>query len=181
MVEVYTKVVIASFGFVAPSFTILISIFLEGIERQRKKYEEEIVQTNRLIKEAVANADTTDDSISKTIKKSNERLRKQKKSATRRLNLLNPKRQVVRVFLILGLSILFIILYYWAKEFFCNKIWVSTVCIVSSIVVFIYSWYILWQLFCTIIETKTELINVKKEKASVPKINKTSIDSSNEE
>ncbi len=159
VIEIYIKIIIAVFGFVAPSFTLLISIYIEGIEKKRIKQEEEIKQLERLIKNNLANNSAD---LEGEMKSNLKQLEVKKRESTHELNLLNPKRQVIRMFLPLLFSLICIILYYVERSniyTYLNVFSIKCITISISVMFFSYALFVLWQLFDLIIETKKSLIS----------------------
>lgn len=161
VIEVYIKIVIATFGFIAPSFTLLISIFIEGIEKKRIKHEEELKQLEALIQGKIQAAGNLETAMKDNLKQ----LQNKKKESTKELNLLNPRRQVKRLFIPLLCALFFIGLYHIERSKYfpeCNTFVIKLFTLIPSGIFFSYAFYVLWQLFCLIIETKKNLISESK-------------------
>ena len=93
-----------------------------------------------------------------SIEDDNKTIKNLIKKNEREINLLNPKRQVVRLFGGLLASIFLICFYYFQHSHFCTfkyeAIRINT--IILSALIFVYCLWVLWQVFCTIIEAKLE-------------------------
>lgn len=172
IVDIYVKIIIALFGFVAPSFALLISIFIEGIEKKRIKQEEEIKQLETLISKDINNPSS---GLESAMKSSLKKLTRQKKKSTAELNLLNPKRQVTRMFLPLLLSLGCISIYYFEKSGMypdIDSFYIKLITILISTLPLSYATFVLWQLFGLIIDTKKALITEKEAVVLQPSDNK---------
>lgn len=156
IVDLYSRIVIGVFGFVAPAITLLIGVFADGIDLHRKKKVDKVKHLDDMmqdshnkIKEHSKNKDTNLLQILR-------RHGKQKDTLKREINLLSPKRQVIRVFgsLILSLTMIAVyevlVIYNFNSSFFTLKALV----LASSLSLFTYSLFCLWQIFCIIIDLK---------------------------
>lgn len=139
LIDLYAKMIIGTFTFIGPSFTLLNSLFFNHLERNSERAKERLQSLTKLadpmkpIQELVAH----------------------NKRAT---NLLNPKRQVVRLFGSLLLALIFIAFYYFQSTEYCNfkSIYVKGLALGSSGICYIYALICLWQVFCVIIDSKVE-------------------------
>jgi hypothetical protein len=163
IIDIYTKIVVATFGFIGPSFTLLISIFIEAIEMARIKHEQQLKTINSLTR---GNINDPDKDIEKEMKSSLVELKKQKVKIQRDLNLLNPKRQIRRVFIPLILSLVFIGLYYFQHTTYCpieNTFCAKLVWLLASGLLFLYCLFVLYQILYMVIESKQALIKEKTD------------------
>jgi len=83
--------------------------------------------------------------------------------------LLDPKRQVIRLFLSLFLAIAFVLFYYFQKsDYWPAKLMAIKVfriaALSTSVLCFCYCLRVLWQIFCTIIQIKKEEITQPSQK-----------------
>lgn len=156
IISIYSKLLISILSFIAPAMTLLINVFLEGVEKIKARNEEKIKQIEEIIKINVQNC--TGD-FEKTIKDSLNSLKKQKSTAEKQLRLLNPKRQVFRLFIPLIFALLLVLCYIFIKEYVksINYPSVRIICLMLSGICFVYGLYVLYQLFCIVIETKRVL------------------------
>ncbi|KRB55908.1 hypothetical protein [Flavobacterium sp. Root186] len=166
IIEIYSKIVVATFGFIGPSFTLLISIFIDAIEKARIKNDQQLETIKSLYDDAyVKNKDNIEEEMTKIIKEN----KKHKKQIIKESNLLNPKRQIKRVFIPLILSLFFISLYYFARTNYCLLdlpfiIVLKCVAIIISGICFSYCLFALWQILNMVIEAKQILIKDKNDK-----------------
>jgi hypothetical protein len=167
-IDLYAKIVIATFSFIGPSFTLLIPLFYDAIQKSRSKHEAVLRNLQLITTQNLANSTNFADEISqgsKALKKLVERNK-------RELNLLNPKRQVRRLFSSLFISVLGVGFYYFQhSHFWLDYYWdLKIISIAVSGLSFVYCINVLWQLFCTIIRIKTEDETVKSRKVSLQQV-----------
>ncbi|WP_017496140.1 hypothetical protein [Flavobacterium sp. WG21] len=167
IIEIYSKIVVATFGFIGPSFTLLISIFIDAIEKARIKNEHELETIKSYYNDLYLKKGVDD--IEKEMKDIIKKNEKRKKQVIRELNLLNPKRQIKRVFIPLILSLVFISVYYFARTNYCQLdlpfvIILKCLAIIISGICFGYSLFALWQILNMVIEAKQILIKDKNDK-----------------
>lgn len=148
--------IIAVLGFVAPAITLLIGIFTDGIDKHRKRNVDKVRHLDDLMsqshKKIIAQNKDSSDSVLETFKKHHV----QKMKAQRNINLLSPKRQVVRIFGSLILSIMMILVYtvFRLPNFHSDMFLYKLISIIFSVIFFGYSVFCLWQIFCIIIDLK---------------------------
>lgn len=183
-IDLYAKLVIGTFSFIGPSFTLLISLFFPALQKSREKHNSQIKNLKLLIQAKMANSNN----LALDIKVANDIVIRKIDENKRELNLLSPKRQVRRLFFSLLSAILFIGLYYFQHSHFwtydcqaftigCQTIRIATIAL--SGISFCYTLLVLWQIFCTIIRIKSEEEEIKpsrnvplKPKSSVSKPSK---------
>lgn len=143
--DLYGKMLIGTFSFIGPSFTLLIGFFYRAIEKSRIRHHAQIKNMNELL---------ATEASEKGIKELRKLLNKNEKE----LNLLRPKRQLLRWAACLGLSITFLEFYYFQHSHFwkVDSMLIKILSVALSITFFIFCIFILWQLFCTIIKCKLE-------------------------
>ena len=144
LVDLYAKLLIGTFSFIGPSFTLFIGLFYGQLERLLKEYD---TQLKTFLK--IAEVEPIKDAIKK--------IEKAKKTHS-------PTRQVKRVFIPLLLSIFFICFYYFQHSHFwtLKYEWIRISTISVSVTLFLYSILGLWQIFCIIIEAKKSEEESKK-------------------
>lgn len=145
LIDLYAKLVIGTFTFIGPSFTLLISLFSRQVDKSKVKHNERLRNLAKL-------------------DNPNAELQKQIKKNIRITNLLNPKRQVVRLFGSLLASLMGIFFYYFQHSHFWDyrsQQWRIGALLVSALL-FLYCLFTLWQLFCIIITAKLEEEEEKK-------------------
>ena len=148
--------IIAVLGFVAPAITLLIGVFADGIDKHRKRNVEQVKHLDNLMSQS--HKQIEEQSVSKT-HTFLESLRKhsiQKSKAQRNINLLSPKRQVIRVFGSLILSIILILVYYILRlpNVKIDMRLYQSISLGCSFFFFGYSIFCLWQIFSIIIDLK---------------------------
>ena len=154
VVDLYSKLVIGMFSFMGPSFTLLIPLFYKGTKFSKQKHADKL----RNLKEVIAGL-LLDNSFPRKVEETIADLKKKVRINETELNLLNPKRQVVRIFGSLLLAILFIGFYHFqgfaflvVQKFFSKRFHTLS----FSVLCLGYTIRVLWQVFCIIIETKIE-------------------------
>lgn len=137
LVDLYAKLLIGTFTFIGPSFTLLISLFQGHFERVKKRHEDR--------RETWVKTGSSDKIILKEIKKNR-----------RELERLDPKRQVQLVYGSLLFSIILIGFYYFQHTHFWkyNFQWIRITTICFSLTLFLICLSILWVVFGTIIAAK---------------------------
>lgn len=162
IVEIYIRMIMAVFGFVAPSFTLLLSIFFEGIEASRKKHKEQIQRMDKLIKESIQDKSGT--GLAKAVKESNYQYEKQRKETQAELNLLNPRRQIRRIFIPLMGALICVGGYHLERmPQIKTPEWVKAFSLAASLLLFLYVLIVLWQLFSVIIQIKESAGSEKRK------------------
>lgn len=153
-VDLYAKLVIGTFSFIGPSFTLLIPLFYAAIEKFREKHESQIKNLQKIIQDSMLK----EGNFVQQIEVGSKFLKAKVKANKKELNLLDPKRQIRRLFRSLFGAILLIIFYYFQKSHFWpyNYQAIRVTSIALSILSFLYCLHVLWQIFCTIIKAKSE-------------------------
>jgi len=153
-IDLYAKLVIGTFSFIGPSFTLLISIFYKALEKSKIKHQEQLLN--------LALASSSNQNIKKLIKENEKEIER-----------LDPKKQVKLLFGGLLLSLGLICFYYFQHSNFWHlqHQWIRIVSIVLSFACFCHSLLVLWQIFCTIILAKSDLEAQSTEK-KYPKLKK---------
>jgi len=164
IIDIYSKIVVATFGFIGPSFTLLISIFIEAIEKARIKNDQQLSTIETLYDDLYNQKEGKD--MEKEMKLILKKNSSYKKEIIKESNLLNPKRQIKRVFLPLIVSLFFISLFYLQKTIYC-PIKVNSlskgITLLLSLVSFSYCLFVLWQILNMVIEAKQALIKDKTD------------------
>ena len=156
IIDLYSRIVIGILGFVAPAITLLIGVFADGIDLHRKKKVDKVRHLDDMMQNGhnKIKGQTKDKSshLIQTIRKHG----KQKSTLQREINLLSPKRQVIRVFGSLILSLVLVALYdiLVVYNFPCGFFTLKAFALATSLSLFIYSLFCLWQIFCIIIDLK---------------------------
>ena len=173
-IDTYVKILIALISFVAPMMVLLLSIFSEAIVNVKDKYETEQKNIRNVIANQVSKRDDYTDDIEKFISKSLRKLRWSKLKNNYRLNLLKPKRQVIKIFSGLALSIGLIMFDMIIKDKSFNMYHhkLSEWLIFSSFFIFIVVITFFMQLGWAIINAKSVILDDKK----TPKIFQEKVD-----
>jgi type VI protein secretion system component VasK len=84
------------------------------------------------------------------------------------INLLKPKRQVIRLFGVLLLALILIGFYYFQHSHFWpyKYEWIRITTILASVALYSYSVLVLWQVFCIIISAKLKEEEENKQKGT---------------
>lgn len=151
VIEIYIKIIIATFSFIAPSMMFFLGIFAKGSARQRKRNTEIIESVKKqILNPSISDEGNDDDKISDK-EKNIKNLKKLQKKAERDNNLLKPKRQVLRIFLPLILSAIFVSCYYICK---CSHfprqgevIYFKLVSLILSVLAFSYALFSIGQVY----------------------------------
>jgi heme/copper-type cytochrome/quinol oxidase subunit 3 len=150
----YANLVIAMITFVAPIMLFLLSIFSHGIVVVKKKADEEKRQIQTLLTFQLTQQGSTD--VNTVVGKSYKSLRDNEEIINKKLNLLNPKRQIVRTFSFLFSSLTLIMgdMLLKDKAWKVYSHWGSVSLILGSFLSLAYALYILHQVGWEIIDTK---------------------------
>ena len=156
IVDLYSRIVIGVFGFVAPAITLLIGVFANGIDSHRKKKVDKVKHLDDMMQDSHNKIQGHPKNNDLTLLQLLRKHGKQKNTLKREINLLSPKRQVIRVFgsLILSLTLIAVydvlVIYNFNNGIFTLK----GVVLATSLSLFTYSLFCLWQIFCIIIDLK---------------------------
>lgn len=153
IVELYTRLVIATFGFIGPSFSLLMLLFYSAIENAQSRSK---VQT-RMVQYLID--DNYDDKKMSELGTLLKRLKKEVRQ-------LRPEYQILRLMTGLFTAIFFIGLYYFlrAEIFLTDGRCLKEGALFFSCIGFLFSLKVLWELFCIIIKAKEEGQKIKREK-----------------
>jgi hypothetical protein len=160
-IDLYGRLLIAIFSFVAPAMTLLIGLFGGGLSRYRKRNEEISKQLENLILIKPNDVQGVDNKQKiEGLKASISLLEKQKKVADKDERLLSGKRQVIRIFIPLILSTLFLTNYYVLRSSYLQMVetfWYKLITLSLSLTCLVFTLLVVRQVFNKIIEVK-ELI-----------------------
>ena len=164
VVDLYAKLVIATFSFMGPSFTLLIPLFYKAIQFSKRKHESRLKFLTEIIK---LNADGGD---VKRITSASDELKQLDKKNKKELKEFNPKLQAKKIFIGLIISIIMIEGYYFQGSHFIKvrSAWIDVCLLIISLLSFTYSITILWQVFCTIIQAKMDEQELDFERKNTP-------------
>ena len=169
--QLFGYLILTVLAIVVPIFSVLLSIFQEGVSKLSEQYENQKSQSEKNLKkqwEKQTKLKKTDEKelekeINKRLKKIKQVIKKiksDKKTAKTKLVYLNPKKQMARLFVILLFSFLGVVLASLIK----NDIYFTILSILISVMLFIFVLIILWKLLGIIIEVK-KVIDEEKRKA----------------
>ena len=162
--DIYIKLVIAIISFIAPLIIYLLSVNSDGIVIVREKANEEKRQLEEILRGQM-NSGNLFDGI---IEESNKAIKKTNKNITRKSNLLNPKWQILRIFLSLFFALAFLMLHILVKDKDCfmynSSRHLSIFLLIASFVCELGGILILRQVAWAVIETKEEVAKKNREK-----------------
>ena len=154
IIDLYSRVIIGVLGFVAPAITLLIGVFADGIDLHRKKKVDKVKHLNFIMQDSHNKIKGQSREKTSHLRQSIRKNDEQKSTLQKEINLLSPKRQVIRVFGSLTLSLILILVYDLLVMYnFSNGIFTFKAAVLAtSVMVFSYSLFCLWQIFCIIID-----------------------------
>lgn len=167
--QLFGYLILTVLAIVAPIFIVLLSIFQEGVSKLSEQYENIKSKSERnLIKQwekqtKLKESDKVEEMIKekmKEIKKVIKKITSEKKTAKAKLVYLEPKQQMVRLFVILLISFIGVVLAILIKTDISFTVLISLV----SVMLFILALIILWKLLGIIIEVKKIIDEEKREK-----------------
>jgi len=152
--KLYAGLVLAYLGIVAPLFVILLSIFREGSRQLADQYEKEKTATEQNIREQLQK-DIKIEDIATALRK----LRQNKRKAASRLKYLNPKEQLIRLFLPPLISFFALSAFFFPSV----NVWGFKVLLLSvSICAFLYAIYELSMLLSVTVEAIEKIDDEKR-------------------
>lgn len=113
IINIYTKLIIAIISFIAPLIIYLLSIFNEGLAYLKEESETELQQLDKIVKEHLQ---TEGIIIHKIINDFDLIYKKHELKLADQKNLLNPKRQIKRIFSVLFIALSFLLVYQLADK-----------------------------------------------------------------
>lgn len=164
-IEIYIKLVIAIVSFIAPLIVALLSVFSDGVGVMREKINAKTQGIARLLHDQTKGGGHFDnDQVNKSTKALTEAQGENQTIG----NLLNPKRQIKRVFIPLIGSLFFIMLSKLneASLVITYRDWVYIVLLSLSFVCTVLSILVLKQIAWKVIETKDEISRREKQKTA---------------
>lgn len=153
-IELFGYLILTVLGFVLPIVAILLSVFQEGISKLAKQYQAEVSQSEENLK-TIAKAEKTDlAAIQQSIKK----LESTKKRAITKLSYLNPRKQIIRLFIPLVFAFLGVV----ATAILIGTNFYYGLFLLLSLTGFVYALIVLWNLIGIIVEVRGILDAGKK-------------------
>lgn len=140
----------------APAITLLIGVFADGIDLHRKKKVDKVRHLNFMMQDSHNKIKGQSREKTSHLRQSIRKNDEQKSTLQKEINLLSPKRQVIRVFGSLTLSLALIVVYdlFVIYHFSNGFLSLKTAILTTSVISFSYSLFCLWQIFCIIIDLK---------------------------
>ena len=156
LLDIYAKLVIAVVSFIAPLIVYLLSVSSDGIAIVREQATEQSNQLQQLLKIQISESKQFSSTMMKV---STQMLKELEKSTSRKSNLLNPKRQIIRIFSTLLGSLLFLMLYQLLKdpyfELYSHNMEIGI--LIASFICFALGVIVLKQVAWNSIETKKDI------------------------
>jgi VIT1/CCC1 family predicted Fe2+/Mn2+ transporter len=138
VIDLYCKILIGTFSFIGPSFTILIGLFQPAIQRSRERLSAQTDNMSRLLLDKK--------SLSEMLNTNMQLIALQSRN-NKSLRLLSPQRQIIRLAFYLGGALFFVAFYHFLHSacwIFDNIQW-KIGAMVLSLILFILSLLVLWQ------------------------------------
>lgn len=157
-IQLFGFLILTFLGIVSPILVILLSMFREGISQLTIQYENEKSQSENNIKEQLKKIVEAGKTDVEEIEQSLNKLKAIKKTAETKLSYLNPKEQILRLYMPFLISFLAVILAILIK----TNIYYVGLFIAISLICFVYSMVVLWKLLGIIIEVKKTIDDDKR-------------------
>ena len=155
--DIYSRLIIAFISFTAPLITFLLSVTSNDI----LKFKQKSLEKKRQILKVLEMPNTLYNNDNAALKLYNENIKKLMADdtlLTKKLNLLNPKRQILRLFISLLFSLGFLMIYKIVKDksFCIYSHWLAVTLLVMSLVCLIFSLFVFQQVAWATIDAKTD-------------------------
>jgi len=177
IMKLFGYLVLTMLGFIIPVVGFLIPFYQDGIKKLAEQYESKKNRISETIKkhtddiEKLEKMDENTNNIEKKIKdiqnlikkfntdqkKSHKKFNKDQKKSHKKIKSLNPKTQVIKLFVPLFISFLCILIYFLLIE----NIIFSYILISCSVILFFYTLFIFWKLILIIIEVSIKTKDIK--------------------
>lgn len=165
-VDIYIKLVVALLSFTTPVIVYLLSVSSEGVEILKKRRDEQSNQVSKILRLSLNEGDTAKDKdiLNRHLKE----LRTIEINNNKQIQLLNPKKQITRIFGSLFTSLLLVTCSkcFLDSNFYFNNQLAGTLCGILSLASFCYSIVFLRDVSRAIIEIKEIMATEKVEKYS---------------
>lgn len=153
-IELFGYLILTVLGFVLPVVAILLSIYHEGLSKLAQQYKTEVSQSEENLK-TIAKAKKTDlEALQQSIKE----LESTKRKARNKLSYLNPRKQIIRLFIPLVLAFLAVVV---TSILIGTNLYYSLFLLIS-LTGFVYALIVLWNLINIIVEVKGTIDAEKK-------------------
>lgn len=170
VIEIYTKLIVAIISFIAPLIIHLLSMFSEAVFNIKRLADNELKQLNELTQKQIQNPGNGN-SMQDIIQKSNSQYKEREHKLKQRLDVLDPKKQIKKIFPTLFFSLVFIGLYYLANSQIWHKEYNDQICwllILLSVIFACLGISFLKKVAWTVIEIKEEIAQELNKNKEVP-------------
>jgi len=145
-IELSGYLILSILGFVLPVAAILLSIYHEGLSKLAQRYKTEVFQSEENLK-TIAKAEKTDlEALQQSIKQ----LEATKRKARNKLSYLNPRKQIIRLFIPLVLAFLAVVV---TSILIGTSLYYGLILLIS-LTGFVYALIVLWNLIGIIVEVR---------------------------
>jgi len=161
--SLYSFLILSLIGFVSPILILLLSVFSTGASIVQKKSEDEKEQAEANLRDSMDKKDSKEDVNIKNIDESLKKLKKTKRRAAVTLFYINPRLQIIFIFIPLLISF-FLILYASTLIILSDLFYLI---ILLSVLLLLYVFYSLWKIFSLIIIVRQAEHTQELERQSV--------------
>ncbi|MCH8304552.1 MAG: hypothetical protein IIB94_05415 [Candidatus Marinimicrobia bacterium] len=161
--SLYALLILSLIGFVSPILILLLSVFSTGASIVQKKSEDEKEQAEANLKDSMDKKDSKEDVNIKNIDKSLKKLKKTKRRAAVTLFYINPRLQIIFIFIPLLIS--FSLVLYASILIILSGLFYLV--ILLSILLLLYVFYSLWKISSLIIIVRQAEHTQELERQSV--------------
>jgi len=158
-IQLFGYLIITFLGVLAPILVILLSMFREGVLKLTTQYESERSQSEGNIKKQLKKLGDAEKTDVEKIEHSLNELKVIKKTAQTKLSYLDPKMQILRLFMPLLISFLGVIFAILTQV----NIYYVGLSIAVSLICFTYVMVVLWKLLGIMIEVRKTIDDDKKD------------------
>ncbi|MCK4827828.1 hypothetical protein KA005_69510 [bacterium] len=154
-IQLFGYLILTILGFVLPIVAILLSVYQEGMSKLAQQYKEEVSQSEENLK-TIAKSSKTDLAA---IQQSINELESIKKKARIKLSYLNPRGQIIRLFIPLVFAFLGVV----ATSILIGTSFYYSLFLLLSLAGFVYALIVLWKLVGIITEVRRIIDADKKD------------------
>jgi len=160
VIQLFGRLILSFLSIIAPVIIILLSMFRGGATKLTAQYENEKAKSEKNIKEQLRKMGEADKTDRIEIKEGLRELERIEKTAKKQLNYLNPKVQILQLFVPLILSFLCIAfaLFFKQYDYFLQAF------AALALIAFCRTLFVLWKLLGIIIEVKKTTDDDNKER-----------------
>lgn len=145
-IELFGYLILTILGFVLPIVAILLSVYQEGMSKLAQQYQAAVSQSEENLK-TIAKAKRTDVAA---IQQSIKELESTKKRARTKLSYLNPRKQIIRLFIPLVFAFLGVV----TTSILIGTNFYYGLFLLISLTGFVYALIVLWNLIGIIVEVR---------------------------